>query len=193
MDNIAKYLYEAGQLKRVKRSGWWLAGITDPESVAEHSFRAAILGYILASLEGADPQQTALICLFHDMGEARINDFHRVAKRYIDVGDREEVAFKEQAERLPQNIAENVIALMQEYEGKTSLEGQIAHDADLLECIFQAREYQAQGHTATQDWITNCYAGLTTQSAKNLAEACLKVEPSEWWQGLKVLTGKSDM
>ena len=55
MNNIAKYLYEVGQLKRVKRSGWWMAGIADPESVAEHSFRTALLGYILASLEGADP------------------------------------------------------------------------------------------------------------------------------------------
>jgi len=74
MHNIAKYVYEIGQLKRVKRSGWWVAGIDNPESVAEHSFRTALLGYILASLEGADPQKTAMICLFHDMGEARIND-----------------------------------------------------------------------------------------------------------------------
>jgi putative hydrolases of HD superfamily len=37
MSNIAKYLYEIGQLKRVKRSGWWMAEIVDPESVAEHS------------------------------------------------------------------------------------------------------------------------------------------------------------
>ena len=192
MDNIAKYLYEVGQLKRVKRSGWWMAGIDNPESVAEHSFRAAMLGYILASLEGADPQKTALICLFHDMGEARINDLHRVAKRYINVGDREEVAFEEQTERLPQDIAENVIAYMHEYERKTSLEAQLAHDADLLECLIQAREYQAQGHTAVQDWITNCYAGLTTDSAKHIAEACLKVEPSEWWQGLKSLSGKQE-
>jgi putative hydrolase of HD superfamily len=31
LNDIAKYLYEIGQLKRVKRSGWWMAGITDPE------------------------------------------------------------------------------------------------------------------------------------------------------------------
>src|SRR5947207_2327548 len=121
--------------KRVKRSGWWVAGIADPESVAEHSFRAALLGYILASLEGADPQKTAMICLFHDMGEARINDLHRVAKRYIDVGNREEVAFEEQAERPPQPLAGHVVAFMHEYERRTSIEGQLAHDADLLECV----------------------------------------------------------
>ena len=43
--DLAKYMYEIGQMKRVQRSGWWLAGITNPESVAEHSFRAVILRY----------------------------------------------------------------------------------------------------------------------------------------------------
>ncbi len=185
MNDIAKYLYEMGQLKRVKRSGWWIAGISNPESIAEHSFRTAILGYILASLEGADPMKTAMICLFHDTAEARINDSHRVAKRYIDLGDSEEVAFSEQAERLPQPIAKDVVSFMHDYEGRISREGDIAHDADLLECLVQAREYQSQGYVGVQDWITNCYAGLRTDTAKRLADACLHVEPHEWWQGLK--------
>ncbi|MDQ2906677.1 MAG: HD domain-containing protein [Chloroflexota bacterium] len=186
MNEIAKYIYEIGQLKRVKRSGWWMAGITDPESVAEHTFRSAILGYVLASLEGADSMKTAMICLFHDTGEARINDVHRVAKRYINIGRDEERAITEQIERLPENIAETIAVLFDDYERKKSLEGQIAHDADLLECIFQAKEYQAQGYNDTEDWITNCYAGLETESAKTLAKACLQTEPKEWWQGLKV-------
>ncbi len=37
MKDIIKYLYEIGQMKRVQRSGWWLVGIINPESVAEHS------------------------------------------------------------------------------------------------------------------------------------------------------------
>src|SRR5260370_16692165 len=127
MNNIAKYVYEIGQLKRVKRSGWWVAGIDNPESVAEHSFRTALLGYILASLEGADPQKTAMICLFHDMGEARINDLHRVAKSYIDVGNREEVAFEEQAQRLPQPLAQHVSPFIHEYQRTTSFNRHHSH------------------------------------------------------------------
>jgi putative hydrolase of HD superfamily len=183
MSSIAKYLYEIGQLKR---SGWWMAGISDPESVAEHSYRTAILGYILASLEGADPMKTAMMCLFHDTGEARIGDLHRVAKRYINVGEREEVALSEQVERLPQSIAEQVVALFHDYEERTSPEALVARDADLLECLIQAREYQAQGYRDVQEWITNCYEGLQTDAAKKIAEACLGVEPNAWWQGLKV-------
>jgi hypothetical protein len=29
MDGIAKYLFESGNLKRVKRTGWWFAQIKD--------------------------------------------------------------------------------------------------------------------------------------------------------------------
>ncbi len=53
--------------------------------VTQHSFRTAILGYILASLEGANPPKTATLCLFHDTQEARVNDLHKVAQRFIDL------------------------------------------------------------------------------------------------------------
>jgi putative hydrolases of HD superfamily len=110
--------------------------------------------------------------------------------RYIDVGNRKEVAFEEQAERLPQPLAENVVTFIHEYERRTSFEGQFPHDADLLECLIQAREYQAQGHTAVQDWITNCNAGLQSNGARSIADACLSVEPGEGWQGLKSMSSE---
>ncbi|CAM5298637.1 HD domain-containing protein [Streptomyces californicus] len=33
----AGFLLEMGMLKRAKRSGWWIAGVKDPETIAEHS------------------------------------------------------------------------------------------------------------------------------------------------------------
>jgi len=50
--------------------------------------------------------------------------------------------------------------------------------------------YWAQGHTADQDWITNCYAGLQSNAAKSIADACLSVEPGEWWQRLKSMSSE---
>ncbi len=113
-------------------------------------------------------------------------DLHRVAKRYIHTEVSEELAVSEQVERLPQEIAENILALFHDYEERTSLEAKVARDADLLECIVQAIEYQVQGYADTQDWINNCSAGLQTATAKKLAEACIHTEPSAWWQGLKI-------
>jgi putative hydrolases of HD superfamily len=182
----AKYLYEMGYLKQLKRAGWGMIGIPMPESVAEHSFRTAILGYILASLAGADPEKTATMCLFHDTAEARTGDFHRLARRYQDAGDGEERALADQVSRLPGAIAEGISSLVHEYEERSPLEGKLARDADLLECMIQAREYQVQGYVDADDWIKSCYAGLKTEEAKGLADACLQLQPREWWDGLKV-------
>jgi len=176
-NDIAKYLYEVGYLKHLKRAGWIMLGIPDPESVAEHSFRTAILGYILASLAGADPQKTAVMCLFHDTAETRTGDLHRLARRY-NQGD-DELALNEQMQRLPSAMAESITSLVEEYEHRSPLEGLLARDADLLECLLQAREYQTQGFVDADDWITSCYASLKTEEAKNLADACLQTEPKE--------------
>ena len=72
-----------GLLKRYKRTGWLIAGVDNPESIAEHTFRTAIIGYLLARMEGADPAKTATLCLFHDTQESRIGDVPSVGKAYV--------------------------------------------------------------------------------------------------------------
>jgi len=84
---------EAGLLKRVKRSGWWVVGIKDPESVADHCFRCAIIGYYLAYLEHADPNKVVLMTLFNDIHESRINDLHKMGHYYIDFKKAEKKGF----------------------------------------------------------------------------------------------------
>ena len=74
VEGLTNFLYEMGLLKRYKRAGWLIAGVDNPESIAEHSFRTAIIGFLLAVMEGADPAKTAALCLFHDTQETRIGD-----------------------------------------------------------------------------------------------------------------------
>jgi len=183
--NLAKFLYEMGQLKRVKRSGWWIAGVKDPETVAEHSFRTAVIAYILADREGVDPGKVTLMALFHDMPEARTNDAHRIVRRYADWKNVDKKAINEQCTRLPDEMAKQMVTLFEEFEEEVSLEAKVVRDADLLECIVQAREYQALGYHDVIDWIFNAQAALKTESAKKIAAECIKTEPKEWWQGLK--------
>ena len=76
---ILELVCEAGLLKRVQRSGWWVLGIKNAESVAEHSFRCAVVGYVLAHMEQADAYKVLVMCLFGDMHEARITDLHKMA------------------------------------------------------------------------------------------------------------------
>ncbi|MCS7130781.1 MAG: HD domain-containing protein, partial [Archaeoglobaceae archaeon] len=43
MEDLVKFIHEVGSLKLTPRSGWLKIGIEFPESVAEHSFRTAII------------------------------------------------------------------------------------------------------------------------------------------------------
>jgi putative hydrolase of HD superfamily len=186
LEDLASYLYEVGLLKRIRRSGWWVAGVDDPESVAEHAFRTAVLGFLLAGMEGADPLRTAAICLFHDTPEARTGDLHRINHRYLKAGEAERTAARDQWTRLPAPMGEHVAGLMREWLDGESMEARVARDADNLECLIQAREYQAQGCSSVVDWINNAFGRLQTESARQLARACMEQDPKKWWHDLKV-------
>jgi putative hydrolase of HD superfamily len=182
---ITKYLYEIGHLKHLKRSGWWRMGVREPESVAEHSYRTAVIGYVLACLDGADPEKTASMCLFHDAAETRIGDLHWVAKRYLSTKEGEQAAFTEQTEQLPEDLASRIQALIGEYKERSSQEAQLVREADLLECLLQAREYEIQGYTKGLEWAKMCREGLQSDTARNLADACLTNDPGDWFQSIQ--------
>ena len=186
MDNeevqaLARYAYEVGHLKRSARTGWWMVGISDPESVAEHTLRTALLGFLLAEMEGADAARTAVLCLFHDTQETRIGDIPYVGKEYLRAADPSDVT-ADQVLGLPDEAARAVTGAVQEYEAQESLEAQLAHDADRLECLVQAREYEVQGFEQVTPWIESSQAALSSVTAKRLAEACLEVSPGDWWR-----------
>lgn len=179
------FLAEAGQLKRVKRSGWWVVGIKDPESVAEHSFRSAIIGWILAKMEKADPHKVLLMALLNDMHEARINDLHKVGHRYIDFKAAEAKAYKEQIKLLPATMSRELLNLRNEYDKQYSKEAVIARDADILECILQATEYFEFGYKQTRSFISAGSRFLKTKSAKAIFKSLKSWSPKDWWFHLK--------
>ncbi len=184
-DKVARFLYEAGQLRRVARTGWWVAGLDNPESVAEHSFRTALLAGILAKLIGADREKTLTMALYHDIPEARINDLHKVAQVYFDSPTANMRAATDQAHSLPESLGKEMADLARELFEETSLEAKIVADADHLECLLTAKEYLERGFPV-QDWIENNRAGLHTDLAKAIADAAMEATPSHWWKGLKI-------
>ncbi len=182
MEQIARFLFEVGHMKRVARSGWWVAGVRDPESIAEHSFRTAWIGYILAQKSGADAGRVVLMCLAHDVQEARINDQHKVGQAYVDPKPFEGRVFRDQVSGLPS--AQELGAVHREYELGETLEAKIARDADRLECAFQALEYVDEGHPPCRPWFVNAGPTLQTGAGKALYEALGGADPHEWYQDL---------
>ena len=181
-EKILNLLAEAGLLKRVRRSGWWVVGINQPESVAEHCFRCAVLGYVLAKMEKADSNSVTMMCLFNDLHEARINDSHKMASIYFDHRLAEDTAFGAQVEDLPRPIREEMRGWRREYTRQKSKESIIARDADILECLLQAKEYYEQGHEQAKLFFQKAPEHLRTASARKLWKKAQKWKSSTWWQ-----------
>ncbi|MBN2566967.1 HD domain-containing protein [Candidatus Woesearchaeota archaeon] len=185
--NAARLFFEWGELKRVKRSGWWLAKVRDPESVAEHSCRAALIAYVLAKLEGEgiDAHKASFLALANDLHETRLNDLHKVGQRYIDFKSAEKRAFADIVERFPTSAQQEMRTGFAAFQADGSEEGIIARDADLLECAVQAKEYIETGYTGCSDWIGNVRKLLKTESAKRILDAVEKTDSESWYRGLK--------
>ncbi|GLV80427.1 haloacid dehalogenase [Streptomyces lavendulae subsp. lavendulae] len=177
----AGFLFELGVLKRARRSGWWHTGVRDPESIAEHSFRVAAIGAVLAMMEGADAARVTLMCVMHDTQETRIGDIPHIGRRYLKAASNEEITADQLATAHPA-VAAGIQAVVDEYENGTDPEVVIAHDADKLECLIQAVEYREQGNTNVQNWIDSSLSALKTTSAKSLAEAALTMSSLAWRQ-----------
>jgi putative hydrolases of HD superfamily len=175
---VASFLFEMGHLKRVPRSGWLLLGVPQPESIAEHSFRVGLVGMALAAIEGADVGHTAALCLLHDAHETRIGDVPSVGRAYVTTAAPEAVS-AHQTSAMPDAAAKAFQELTAEFEAGQTIEAQVARDADKLETLLQAVEYQAQGHD-TSAWQESSIVALRTESAKQLAQAITATDP-QWW------------
>jgi len=178
------FFAEAGLLKRVKRSGWWVAGIKDPESVAEHCFRCAVIGFYLAQCEGVNTYKVVTMTLFNDIHEARINDLHKMGHHYIDFREAEKKVFSDQMTSLDKRVKAALLTMRSDYEGQVSKESIIARDADILECLIQAKEYVDLGFPVARTFFKRAPGYLKTKTAQKLWQQALSWDSHAWWQNV---------
>ena len=177
MKGLINFLFEAGMLKKTPRTGYQFLG-SGQESVASHSFRTAIIGYTLSRSEpGVDSLKIILMCLFHDLHEARTGDHNYVNKRYVNVD--EEGAIRDLARELP--FGDEIISLTREFNKGESLEARISRDADQLDLIIELKEQQDLGNKYAENWLYYAVKRLLTGSAKSMAREILKTDSTDWW------------
>jgi putative hydrolases of HD superfamily len=177
--DITAFLYEIGQLKRYPRTGWLTAGIPDPESVAEHSYRASVIAAVIATMEGADPQRAAFLAIWHDSQETRTTDLSHLTRKYVTPEPNEAVTASQVAS-LPSALAGVISAAVHEYEARQTPEARCARDADKIELLLQAREYTDQGHPGLRPFMDSALAAIQTGSARVLAAEILQQGYLDW-------------
>ena len=177
MKKIVNFLFEVGMLKKTPRSGYQFLG-SGHESVAEHSFRTAIIGYILSLEEpGANPHKTTLMCLFHDLHESRTGDQNYVNKKYVQVDEDRAVA--DSLKDLP--FAQEITSLTHEFNTCASIEAKISKDADQIDLILELKTQKDLGNKYAEEWLYYAIKRLVTNSAKKMAQEILETDSTDWW------------
>jgi len=177
MKNLANFLFEVGMLKRTPRTGFQFLG-SGTESVAEHIFRTAMIGYTLARIDGqVDVGRVVQICLFHDIPEARMGDLNYMNKKYVKAD--EQKAVEDLARTLP--FGDDYRDMLAEFAAGESREAELAHDADQLEMILALKEYRDLGNRNADEWYPFAVRRLKTDIAKQLTETIWSTDSSKWW------------
>ena len=177
MKKIVNFLFEIGMLKKTPRSGYQFLG-SGSESVAAHSFRTAVIAYVLATQSpGADVKKVILMSLFHDLPEARTGDHNYVNKKYVQVD--EERVLRDQVRSL--SFGKELMDLGREFNEAKTLEAKLARDADQLDLILELKEQLDIGNTYARDWLQFAVQRLLTDTAKEMAEEISQTDWTAWW------------
>lgn len=176
LTRLADFLFEVSMLRRTPRTGYQFLG-SGSENVAEHSFGTAVIGYTLAKMAGADAAQTVLLCLFHDIHEARTGDFNYVNKLYNTHDSRRALADGLKGTGLSQPVLE----LHDELEGAQSLEARLAQDADQLDLMVNLKEALDLGNVYAKKWLDCALGRLRTPQGREVAQAIMTTDHTDWW------------
>ena len=177
MEKIADFLFEAGMLKRIPRSGYQFLG-GGKESVAEHSFMISTIAFVLSRMDPeVDAGKLLSMCLVHDLPEARIGDLNYVQKRYCQADEARAIA--DQAEGLP--FGREYTELLAEFNASETREARLAKDADQIAFVLDLRALVDTGHKGADKWLAQVLKRLKTDAGRQLADAIVSRAWDSWW------------
>lgn len=168
MEELLNFFINIGKLKRMPRRGWVINQIKNPESIAEHIFRTAIMSWILGKeKKGFNSEKLIKMALIHDLCEVYAGDitpydsilpkskkklwelmkiwprFSNIGrrKRAIDKFKKENKALERLISKLPASLKKEIRNLWLDYEKGLTPEGRFFRQADRMENFLQALEY----------------------------------------------------
>ncbi|EPZ33402.1 hypothetical protein ROZALSC1DRAFT_27731 [Rozella allomycis CSF55] len=138
-------------LKSEKRTGWVRKGVPNPESIADHMHRMAIIAMLFEQdRRDLDVSKCVMIAAVHDLAEAIVGDITPHDPKFSVKHDLEKVLyclfFQQDAILLMNNLVGTRFQLIKELyfeyeEGRTS-ESQFVKQIDKLEMLLQAFSYK---------------------------------------------------
>lgn len=111
-----------------------------PESVAEHSWRVAVMAFLLRDeFPDVDINKVVDMCLIHDLGECFTGDIPAFLKSASDEKT-EEKLLDDWVSSLPDGISGRMTALYEEMNAQKTVEAKLYKALDKLEALIQHNE-----------------------------------------------------
>ena len=178
--DLSPFFGAAIALKSVKRAGWVAkAGISDSESVADHSFSMCAIGMALADAMKLDAEKVMKMIVLHDLAESAVGDYMPGQVAIKEKEAAEDRAMTKILACLPADVQAQHAMIWQEFlAGRTRI-ARFVHRLDKLEMAMQAQRYLADGHdgNALEQFFESAKKAVNTEDDE-LAQILKALKPS---------------
>jgi len=176
-----KFFEELGKLKKIPRRGWVLIGIKNPGTVVDHSFRLAIMAWILGEKKKLNVGRVIKIALIHDLCELYAGDTtpydlvlpknkkewpklfdswprfsqSKKVKIFQEKHKKERASLIKLISELPPGLKKEIKNLWLDYVKGSTKEGRFVRQINRLETLLQAVEYgkETKRHPFKSWWV----------------------------------------
>jgi putative hydrolase of HD superfamily len=179
MKNNFKFLVEVGKLKVVARKGLTFYGVKNPDSATDHSFRMAMIVWLLSERKRFNVEKAIKMALIHDISKIIVGDItpydgllpedkkererfvrkwrrlsvKKKQKMYLQKFKKEYKALKKLISKLPSKFQKEVEDLWLDYHQNKSIEAKLVSQIDMLENLLEALEhYKKNRKFPTKPW-----------------------------------------
>ena len=156
--NFLELFRDINEIKHKEREGWKKHGVEAPrDTIASHSYGAAIIGWIVAEKHGMDSDRMVKMLLVHDLIMAHIPDVKPEDKGYESKKSMEMEKADELIQRMPGEIREEFRELFEELQAEETEFSQVANESDKIDTILQSLLYSEQLEENISEEFINFY------------------------------------
>lgn len=147
-DTIVQSLFRFELLTRLPRTGFLMRGVDRPETIAEHSYLAALLACLLMpELKNEKPEldgeKLLSMLLLHESSEILVGDIPAPAGRLLGPGGK--ARLEAEAGSAVLHDHEQALEVLMEFEASINLEAKIARSLDKLQMMIKVLIYESEG------------------------------------------------
>jgi len=176
------FLLLANRLKTTPRTGWAVRGVTNCESVADHSFGVALTALTLSEMvpQDVDREKILTMAVLHDLAESVTGDLSLGGSRLLPKGAKAEAETRAMDEALGGlGFSERWLEIWREFEDLANDEARIVRDADRVDLLTQALVYERNTGTVNLEefWEFAPVSSFHFPESRALIEGLLQRRP----------------